>query len=145
MSYGDLKLLLPNRILGIGDDAGAGDDGAGEADGDVRIAGDDLAGVVALTVGVGGEGLSAVECSEETAEALRNQIHIRQTPSFFDFQLQLSVEAYNVVFDTVVRHFFCRGELLFWFARGGGVAVGGCGGVAAAALRNGGWEQWEVS
>lgn len=97
MSKRDLELLLPNRILRIGYDPGPGDDGAGEGDRYIGITGDDLAVVVAGTVGVGGEGLAAVECSDEAADALRDHIHIRQAPSFNDFQLEVAMEADDVV------------------------------------------------
>lgn len=112
MSQGDLELLLPNRILRIGDDPGPGYDGAAEADGDVGVSGDDLAVVVAVAAAVDGEGFPAVERGEEAAEALRDQIHVGQAPSFHDFQLQVAMEAYD--FSTVARHSFLS------FVRGGG-------------------------
>lgn len=39
---GDGESLVPMGVLGVGDDAGAGDSGGGDGDGDVGVAGDDL-------------------------------------------------------------------------------------------------------
>lgn len=43
MSYGDGEVLVPFGILGVFQDAGSGEGGLRDDDGDVRVAGDDFA------------------------------------------------------------------------------------------------------
>lgn len=47
MSERDFEVLVPDRVLVVGDNASSSHSGAGEADGDVRVAGDDFVGAVA--------------------------------------------------------------------------------------------------
>lgn len=78
-------MFVPVGVLGVGDDASAGDGGLGDDDGDVRVAGDDLGAVAEAAVGgvfVGGRevagggfglvgGGAGVAAGEEEAEAFR--------------------------------------------------------------------------
>lgn len=101
--------LLPGRILGVGDDVRAGHGGAGEADGDVRVAGDDLPAVVvaALAVAAAGEGLAAG--GEDAAEALRDHVHVGQAPSLQNLELEVAVEEEDGAGFLVFRHRKTRG------------------------------------
>lgn len=74
MSERDMELLVPFRILGVGDDARARHRGAGEADGDVRVARDDLAVAVLALLG---PAAGHVESGEAAAEALGDHVHVR--------------------------------------------------------------------
>lgn len=93
-------MLVPDWVLRIGYDPGPSDSGTGEAHNDVRIAGDDppVVLVVTVTVIIGGARLAAdVECGDAAAEALGDQVHVRQASSFDDLQVEISVEVYYVV------------------------------------------------
>lgn len=80
---GDLEVLLPLRVLGVGDDAGAGDGGLWDDDGHVRVAGDDAAVMLEIAVtgsgivgGVLGGGGAGVADGEAAAEALGGEVHV---------------------------------------------------------------------
>lgn len=86
-----------------------------------------------MAAAVDGEGFPAVERGEEAAEALRDQIHVGQAPSFHDFQLEVAMEAYD--FSTVARHSFLI--VRAWRRERWRLAVVEV--FSAAARRNGGW------
>lgn len=101
----DLEVLVPARVLRIGDHAGARDGGAGEADGDVGIAGDDLAVAVAGAVELpfsGDGGAASVERGEEPSDALREQVHVGERASLDDYQIEGPVEVHHVA--VFLRH-----------------------------------------
>ncbi|GER39961.1 receptor expression-enhancing protein 3 [Striga asiatica] len=82
-------MLVPNGVLGIGNDAGAGDAGAGEADGDVGVAGDDVVVVFAAALG---RGAGLVAGGEQAAEALREDVHVGEAAGLDDLQVKVAVE-----------------------------------------------------
>ncbi|PON39093.1 LOW QUALITY PROTEIN: hypothetical protein PanWU01x14_307310 [Parasponia andersonii] len=86
VGQGDPEVLVPLRARRVGDDARAGHSCPGEADGDVRVAGDYVA--MSLVLAVARErGMAGLEGGEESANALRDQIHVRQAPGLDDSQI----------------------------------------------------------
>lgn len=72
---GDVEVVVPLRVLGVGDDVGAGDGGLRDDDCDVRVAGDDAV-VVLLDLLVSGGGAASVAGSEAAAETLSSDVHV---------------------------------------------------------------------
>lgn len=89
------EVLLPLGVLRVGDDSGAGDGGAGEADLDVGVAGDDLAVVAMLLVLHLGAGGAAG--GEAAAEALREHVHVGEGSGGLDPKVEISVEVYDAI------------------------------------------------
>lgn len=93
----DPEMLVPHGVLAVGDDARASHRGPAETDGDVRVAGNDLP--VMRTRPLRGlwreGGGESLEGGEDSAETLRQQIHIRQTPSLYDFQIEVAMKAHH--------------------------------------------------
>ena len=107
MSQRDLEMLVPRRVLGVWDDARARHGGASDADGDVRVAGDDLAVVVTVLFALliaGDRGAAGVESREESAEALREHVHVRKKPSLNDSEIEVPVEVHHGVGFLSHRH-----------------------------------------
>lgn len=79
MSERDFEVLVPDRVLVVGDNASSSHSGAGEADRDVRVAGDDFVGAVAaeLACAAGERVPAGIEGTETATEALGHQIHVR--------------------------------------------------------------------
>lgn len=105
MSYGDVEVFFPFGVLGVFEDAGAGESGLRDDDGDVRVAGDDFAvaagvrrwlwwwweavsGSAVFFVGCGGVGAGG----EAEAEVVGEGVHVRELPSFDDCEIQVAVE-----------------------------------------------------
>jgi len=81
VSQRNVEMVVPPRVLGVGDDMGAGDGGLRDDDGDVRVAGDDAA-VVLLDLLVSGgmvtgvSGGASVTGGEAAAETLGSEVHV---------------------------------------------------------------------
>ena len=100
-------MLVPDRVLRVGDDTGASDAGASKANGDVGVAGDDLAVLYdATTVAVGGQGLlDGLERGEEAANALHHEVHVRKAPRFDDLQVKVAMKVDCLVSRGFFPHF----------------------------------------
>lgn len=102
-------MLVPRGALGVRDNAGSRHRGAGEADGDVRVAGDDL--MVAVTwmavVPFSGHGSAAgVESGEDSPNTLREHVHVGKKPSFHDLHVEIAVKEDSVF--RFIRHCWIR-------------------------------------
>lgn len=95
---GDEEALVPEGVLRVGDDAGAGDGGAGDRDGHVGVAGDDLRPVAAgvgvrfvffVVVGLGG---GAAADGAADAQALREEVHVGEVAGLVDLELEVAME-----------------------------------------------------
>lgn len=91
MGGGDLEVLVPEGVLGVGDDGGADEGGAGEDDGNVGVAGDDFfVGAVGV---VGGDAGGAGGAGGETdAEALGEDVHVGEAAGLDDAEVEVAVE-----------------------------------------------------
>lgn len=105
MRDGYEEMLIPDRILRVGDDAGADDGGSSEADGDVGVAGDDLGVVLLLGAGGGGDGGAAG--GEAAAEALGEHVHVGEASCFDDSKVEISVEVDRLIW-AVAALFYCN-------------------------------------
>lgn len=105
---GDVEVLVPMGVLGVGDDARAGDAGAGEADGDVGVGGDDLVVLLeaaAAAVGAALEGLlEGLEGGEEAAEALDEEVHVGEAPGFDDLEVEVAVEVDHLIAVNIIAN-----------------------------------------
>lgn len=97
------ELLVPVRLLAVGDDGGARDDGAGDGERDVGVAGDDPAVVVAAAAGLpdaaaGGRGLpgraggGGAAGGEAAADVLGEHVHVGQQPRLDNPQVEVPVQ-----------------------------------------------------
>lgn len=103
---GDEELLVPLRVLVVGDDDGSGDGGAGEGYGDVGVAGDALlegGGPVVGFVGFGGgggpggggfvgDGEGEAAGGKAAAEALGEEVQVGEGAGLDDVEVQVAVE-----------------------------------------------------
>lgn len=92
MGGGDVEVLVPEGVLGVGDDGGADEGGAGEDDGNVGVAGDDFFFVGAVWVVGGGAGGAGGAGGETTAEALGEDVHVGEAAGLDDAEVEVAVE-----------------------------------------------------
>lgn len=106
MGEEELEVLFPLGFLGVGDDAGAGEGGAGEENFDVGIAGDGLGfgleeerGTRLLArpelffaIGAAGGGEGEAAGAEAAAEALGEHVHVGEVAGLVDAEVQVAVQ-----------------------------------------------------
>ena len=101
------ELLVPARLLAVGDDGGARDDGAGDGERDVGVAGDDPAVVVAAAAGLpdaaavgrglpGRAGGGGAAGGEAAADVLGEHVHVGQQPRLDDPEVEVPVQEHGL-------------------------------------------------
>lgn len=93
------EALLPDGVLGVGDDGGARHDGAGHGQRDVGIAGDDVPVVVVVAAASGGgrrvlgpAGGGRAACGEAAAHVLGEHVHVGQQARLEDPEVEVAVQ-----------------------------------------------------
>lgn len=113
MSQRDVEPLVPARVLRVANHARARHGGLRDRDSDVRVAGDDFSVVAAGGAaavgggcfgGVGGVEFDGIAGGDAAADALGEDVHVRQASGLDDFEVEVAVEVDVAIAVTGLRH-----------------------------------------